>query len=155
MGFFLIMSSIGRFLQFLLVHALGDMTVVPTHHQLETYTDNLPQETNKSPLGSGLEEAKAASPTAAVSMLLSKTPAIEMASITPTNFRRHLWGWFITWFLNRAKCELTTPPFCAWTCSPRSPAWSQAPLGRLPGQGWLSVKESTFQMVTINSYFPD
>lgn len=42
--------------------------------QLEMYMDNLPQETNKSPCGSGLEETKGGSPTAAVPMLLSKNP---------------------------------------------------------------------------------
>lgn len=79
-------------MQFLLVHASDDRTVTPTHHQLEMYMDNLPQETKKSPHGSGLEETKAGSPAVAVPMLLSKSPMIKMASavITPTNFRQHL-----------------------------------------------------------------
>lgn len=143
------------FLQFLLVRASGDRTATPTHCQLEMYMDNLPQETNKSPHGSGLEETKAGSPTAAVPMLLSKTSVFKMASaiITPTNFRRHLWGRFITWFWTGPSVSSPPQPFCAWTCPwpHRGPAWSQAPLGQV----WLSVKESTFQMAKINNLFPD
>lgn len=61
-------------MQLHLVHAPGDRDITPAHRQLEMYMDNLPQETNKSPCGSGLEETKAGSPTAAVPMLLSKNP---------------------------------------------------------------------------------
>lgn len=96
-----------QLLQLLLVHASGDRTVTPTHHQLEIYMDNSPQETQ-------LEETKAGSPTPAVPVLLSKLPVIKLAStiIMPTNFRRHSWGRFITWFQTGPSVSSTPQPFC-------------------------------------------
>lgn len=89
------MSSTGRcdffFLQFLLTYWSGDGTVTPVSSwKLETYKDNLPHETKRSPCEAALEETQAESPILTAQILLSKTNMIKMAlTITvPTNFAR-------------------------------------------------------------------
>lgn len=76
-------------MQFLLAYWSGDGTVTPlSSWKLETYKDNLPQETKRSPCEPALEETQAECPALTAQILMSKTNMSKMAlTITiPTNF---------------------------------------------------------------------